>query len=147
MITENMLLSLRQTKSWVRFISILGFLSFILIVMSSLILFVPMIKELTNIVEKIGQLPAIFLVVFLILMYVFFAISYYFPSYFLFKYASAIERLLDDGGVQEMEEALLNQKSFWRFVGIFILLVPCSFFGLSIILTFIIPGIVSFEMP
>jgi ABC-type sugar transport system permease subunit len=49
-------------------------------------------------------------------------ILYFFPSLFLFKFASSIGRLLDGGGATEMEEALSNQKSFWKFVGILVII-------------------------
>ncbi len=130
--TESMLLSLRQTKPWARLLSVLGFISigFMVIVGMVNIFVFPKVTGGSSFV------PGILMVSINILM----GLLHFFPSLFLFKFASSISRLLDGGGIKEMEEALLNQKSFWKFVGILIL-VMFSIAILGIVAAIIIPQI------
>jgi hypothetical protein len=111
-ITESMLLSLRQTKPWVRLLSVLGFISIGLMVISGSISLIAFFKHAP---DNTSALPIVLLgsVCNIVL-----GLLYFFPSLFLFKFASSIGRLLNGGGSDEMEETLSNQKSFWKFVGI-----------------------------
>ena len=54
------------------------------------------------------------------------------PAVFLYKFASAIQDLVQGGGDTAMEMALESQKSFWKFTGIVTLVVLC-FYALIII--------------
>lgn len=116
-ITESMLLSLSQTKPWVRLLSILGFVSIGFMVISGAISMIAFSKLDPN---KSSALP-------MALIgsgggNLLFGLLYFFPSLFLFKFASSIGRLLDGGGASEMEKTLSNQKSFWKFIGILTLI-------------------------
>jgi hypothetical protein len=44
------------------------------------------------------------------------------PSIWLYKYSSAISRFLGGGAATELGNALVYQKSFWKYVGILILI-------------------------
>ena len=54
------------------------------------------------------------------------------PVVFLSRYASGIKRLQKGGGLQALEEALRGQKSFWKYIGIFSI-VMMSFYALAAI--------------
>ncbi|MEX1329683.1 MAG: hypothetical protein AB1Z29_23010, partial [Desulfobacterales bacterium] len=47
---------------------------------------------------------------------------YLIPSIWLYKYSSAISRFLGGGGATELGNALVYQKSFWKYVGIMVLI-------------------------
>jgi hypothetical protein len=111
-ITEPMLLSLRQTKPWARLLSIIGFISIGFMVIGGMISMVAFFKVDPN---KAPTLPMVLIGSICNLL---FGLLYFFPSFYLFKFASSIGRLLDGGGAKEMEQTLSNQKSFWKFVGI-----------------------------
>ena len=129
-ITEPMLTSLRQTRPWARFLSILGFISISLMVIGGTInIFVLSGDNAQN-----TFLPAIFMGALNILM----GLLYLFPALFLFKFSTSIGRLLDGGGPREMEETLSNQKSFWKFIGILIIVIFCIAI-LGIVAAIIIP--------
>jgi hypothetical protein len=51
------------------------------------------------------------------------------PAFHLYKYASSIDDLLKGGGDTAMEMALGSQKSFWRFMGI-VMIVVLSLYAL-----------------
>ncbi len=106
--TDAMLLSLRQTKPWVRFISIIGFLVVLLLIAAGILSFVSSSHPVED--TMLTSATALLNIVM--------AALYLLPSLFLFKYASAIKRLLQTEDATAMEAALQNQKSFWKFMGI-----------------------------
>ena len=108
--TESMMLSLRQTKPWAMLISVLGFISIALMLLFSMGTLFVFPKGAGGSSFFPGILSSI--------MNLLMGILYFFPALFLFKFASAIGRLLEGGGTKDMEEALINQKSFWKFAGI-----------------------------
>ena len=132
-ITESVLNSLSATKPWVRFFSILGFISIVLMFFSTAMMAVGM-KSLP-VSPGASKASLGFIAVFNSAM----IIICFFPSYFLFQYASAIGKLLHGGGVSELEDALQFQKLFWRFAGIMAVLT----FVLGIGAAIVIPQLIS----
>jgi hypothetical protein len=108
-VTDPMLLSLRQTKPWTMLVSIVGFIYVgFMVILGIGSMFMLSMFDRTNSVLS-GMLGAVYIIM---------AVVYFFPTLFLFKFSSSLGRLIDGGGATEMEEALLNQKSFWKFIGI-----------------------------
>ena len=107
-VTPTVLAMLSQTQPWVRFLSVLGFIVSGLMVLGGLIAFVATMGR------GVG---------FIFLMYIPMGLLYFFPSLFLFRYASRIANLRMTRGVEQLEDALAAQKSFWKFVGIAALIV------------------------
>jgi hypothetical protein len=71
------------------------------------------------------------------------AIFYLIPSIWLYKYSSAISRFLGGGGATELGNALVYQKSFWKFVGIMIVI--AMIVGIFVILAAVfIPSLLKF---
>jgi hypothetical protein len=70
-------------------------------------------------------------------IYIPFALLYFFPALFLFQYASLITRFQNTPDAQSLHAALAKQKSFWKFVGIMMVVI------LSIYLIFIIVMIIA----
>ncbi len=110
-ITPRMTELLKKTRPWVLFIAILGLVLTGLIVVVGLGVAVMML---------VGDEPAM---AGFGLVYLFMALIYFFPCYFLLKFAGAIKRLVSGGGSAAMEEALERQYSFWRLIGILALIV------------------------
>jgi hypothetical protein len=50
-------------------------------------------------------------------------VLYFLPALLLFRYASRINDLWTNRSVRALEDALEAQKSFWKFVGILMLVV------------------------
>lgn len=110
-ITPLMIEHLRGTKPWVRLMSVILFISVALMVLlAGVILLIP--------TPMGGGMSALIAIVYLAI-----GLLYVFPAYFLHQYASSIRSLEQGGGDVAMEDALRNQKSFWRFVGIVTLVV------------------------
>jgi hypothetical protein len=60
---------------------------------------------------------------FLFILYIPFALLYLYPGMKLWGYASAISRLALSRSPQDLEAALGQQKSFWKFAGILTMVV------------------------
>src|SRR5687767_10772849 len=125
-VTPLMIEHLRATKPWVRFMSIILFISVALIFLGAVvILLVPTGMGGSGVSALIA------------IVYLAMGALYIVPAYFLHQYASSIRSLEQGGGDVAMEEALRNQKSFWRFVGITTLVVICIY---AIVIVFAMLG-------
>ncbi|MBT8367866.1 MAG: hypothetical protein KJP23_24495 [Deltaproteobacteria bacterium] len=105
--------ALRATRPWTRLLSILGFILVAISTLSGLALFFG-----RNFLPTSADTPPLILTG---VINVAASIFYLIPSIWLYKYSSAISRFLDGGGAIELGNALVYQKSFWKFVGIVIL--------------------------
>ena len=103
---------LRQTRPWVRFMGILGFVAVALMFAIGAVMLVIGIVGVSAGNVPAGQFIAMGV------MYPIMSLLYIFPSLFLLRYASRISTFLDDGATESLDLALEAQKSFWKFVGI-----------------------------
>jgi hypothetical protein len=122
-VTPTVLDMLRQTQPWVRFLSVLGFIS------SGLMVLIGVGGAVAMMSRGIG---------FIFLIYVPMALLYFVPSLFLFRYASRIAELRVIRGVKQLEDALAAQKSFWKFVGIAAMVV-IAIYLLMLVGAFVLP--------
>ena len=109
-VTDQMINSMRPTKMWTKFLSIMGF------IMSGFVVLVGIFITLAG--NLLPQAQGAKIPPFLGLIYIFFSIFYIIPSVYLFKYSSALGRFLGNKMESELESALSYQKSFWKFTGI-----------------------------
>lgn len=116
-ITDGVHTYLRQTKPWVLLAAIMTFVTVGFMLLIGLgaagVGFIASRGE----GSPSGALGGIFVS----LVYVVLAIVYLFPGLFLARYASAIGRVLHDRSPASLEEALKHQRSFWRYVGVLML--------------------------
>ncbi|MCK5419526.1 MAG: hypothetical protein KAI93_13485 [Desulfobacterales bacterium] len=128
--------SLRATKPWTRLLSILGFIGTGLSILVGLGLMVG--GNLIPISPKAP--PLVYLGIFYILTSVFCLV----PSIWLSKYSSAIASFLKGGDSVQLGKALAYQKSFWKFVGILVL-VFIAIAILGILAAILIPAFLVFR--
>ena len=128
--------SLRATKPWTRLLSILGFIGTGLTVLLGLGIILG--KDFLPVSPKAP--PLIFLGIFYILT----SVLYLIPSIWLSKYSSAIASFLKAGDSVQLGNAMAYQKSFWKFVGILVL-VSIVFAILGIIAAILIPTFLAFR--
>jgi hypothetical protein len=93
--------TMRQTRPWVLFLGVLGFVGCGLMVIAALGMAVT-----SGIAKWMG------------LAYLVLAVIYLFPSLSLCRYGAAIRRLLAAGGMEGLAVALRRQTAFWRLIGI-----------------------------
>jgi magnesium-transporting ATPase (P-type) len=128
--------SLRATLPWTRLLSILGFLFVALSILSGLALIFG-----RSLLPSSTDAPPLILTG---IINVAASIFYLIPSIWLFKYSSAISRFLSGGGAIELANALVYQKSFWKFVGI-LTLVAIIIAILGILAAIFIPTLLMFR--
>ena len=120
MLTEGMLDSLRRTRPWVVFLAILGFIFTAFMIIAGLWMF----AAFSFIGALPGQAPlprsfapaigfgiGVAEIVAAVFMYLL-------PCIILFRYGSAIGRMAPGNIQLAVEEALARQKSFWKYLGI-----------------------------
>ncbi|MGA7614244.1 MAG: type II secretion system protein GspG [Thermoanaerobaculia bacterium] len=115
LLTGPMLDSLRRTKPWVRLLSVLGFIA------AGLILIIGIFMVGFGLIGGSATKSAGggIVVAGLGVLYSLLALLYFFPALYLSRYASAIGRAITTGPrVASVEDALRQQKSFWKFTGI-----------------------------
>jgi hypothetical protein len=109
---DALLLQLRGTKPWVRFLSVLGFIGTGLGVLAGLGL---------GAAGGLGAGLAMSESLMFGMIYVLMALLYFFPSLQLHRYAGAIEDALRTRASAAVATALQKQQTFWRTVGIMML--------------------------
>ena len=109
-VTTTMIEHLRKTRPWVRFISVLGFISIGLIGLAAVSMTLGVL--FTGSLYEIGVMfiPGV--------LYVGALVIYFISTLHLHRYASSLKKLLAEGGIKALEDALGYQKSFWKLAGI-----------------------------
>jgi hypothetical protein len=108
-VTELTVDLLRRTRPWVLFLAVLAFVGCGLVVVLGVITVAA--AFLTS--SGPDAFPK-----FLGLIYLPFAVLYVYPGIKLWKYGSAIGRLVAGRTPAELEAALAEQKSFWKYTGV-----------------------------
>ena len=135
-VTSHMIDSMRSTRPWTMFLSIVGFISVGFMVLAAMIIMV-VGSVLT---QHFDGFPAALMGI----MYIVMSFFYLVPSIYLFRYSSAIGRFLDSMAASEMESALAYQKSFWKFLGI-VAIIMMAFAILGIVAAIAIPMIIGLQ--
>jgi hypothetical protein len=122
---------LRQTKPWVRFMSVMLFIGAALLVLGGLVIMASGAAE--GPVPGLGRVGAV-----LGFIYIVMAVLYIAPGVFLWMYADRIGVFLRQRTPGTLASALEAQKSFWKFVGIATLIVICLYcLGIIVFVVFV----------
>lgn len=114
---------LRQTRPWVKFLGVLGFVGCGLMILLGVI---------AGMIGLAGGQPQMLVFFFI---YPLMGVLCYFPSLFLVRYAARINEFLSEGLQAQLDFALEAQKKYWKFMGILALV------GLCLEALFIVLGI------
>ncbi len=123
--TPGMVQALRETKPWVRFLSILGFVGCGLMFLAGLVVAIAGAFTEDAFGGGFGALLG--------LVYFVMGALWILPLVHLHKYANAITPVTQGAGANAIEGALARQRSFWRTVGIMTLV----FIGLYFVTIFV----------
>ena len=116
-LTDNALTYLNQTRPWVRFMSILTFCMVgFMVVLGGIIILMGTLGR--SLLEASGGNFSLLGAIATGFFYSLISLVYVAPAIYLHRYAGAIGRLQAGPSEFALEEALRNQKSFWRYVGI-----------------------------
>ncbi|MCL6523699.1 MAG: hypothetical protein K6T34_03460 [Thermoflavifilum sp.] len=105
---ESALMLLKGAASWAKFLAIVGFV-FIGIMLISML-------SASYLFNRFMLMPG--LSGFYVLIYLIIAIIYFFPMWFLFRFAVKTQRAIDMHQSQELTLAFTYLKSFYQYLGI-----------------------------
>ena len=128
-VSQGVLAQLAGTKPWVRFMSVLMFLGAGLMLLFALIMLVG--GGTFSIAGKPGPLPA-WTITLAAGLYAVLSGLYIYPALKLWKYASRIGSLVLSGSMMDLETALSQQRSFWKYIGIMIIAILVLYFAIII---------------
>ncbi|NEN25298.1 DUF5362 domain-containing protein [Cryomorpha ignava] len=126
-LSPNAISFLHETRKWVNFMAILGFIGIGLMVIFGLFagtIFGAMASEMGT--------PAAGFSGFFGIFYIFVALLYFFPVMYLYKFGSKLKIALNSHDNGALEGAFENLKSHYKFVGILMIIVM-SFYVLAAI--------------
>jgi hypothetical protein len=122
---------LAEAAKWAKFLAILGFIICALLVLTGVFsgtLLAPSFAEINPDLQSMGNLSTAFLAVWFTLI----AILYFFPSLYLFNFASKMQIALKNNDQISLNTSFKNLKSCFKFWGIFLIIILC-FYALVII--------------
>lgn len=116
---------LSATKPWVRFMSVLMWIGVVLMLLVAagmgVISSLGVAKSMPS--NAFGGVQLIVLAV----IYGIFAFIYIFPALKLWKYANRIVSLGATRSVADLDAALNEQRSFWKFIGVMMIILLCLY--------------------
>lgn len=128
-VPADILEAMRQTRPWVLFLGVMGFLSVGLMVLLGLgVLAMGGVKGMPG----GGALGLVYIVL---------GALYVVPALYLWRYGSRIGSLVQLPSMDALRDALVLQKSFWRFIGITVVVVMVVYF--LMILVVMVVGVTS----
>ena len=129
-ITTTMVALFSQTRPWVRYLSIVGFIGFGMVALIGIV---------GGIAAMIGGsvLDLDFPGFLITIVYFAFAVLYFLPILYLHRYAGALKRMSSESKTLAMEQALRHQKSFWKFIGI-LSIVSIALMTISLVVLFVV---------
>jgi hypothetical protein len=136
-VSEIALGYLQATRPWVKFLAIVGFVFIVLMWIIGL-----WMCFASSALSTQPGMPRMFGPVFGII-YILLSFLYFMPCLFLYRYGKAIAAI-PSTGQSALEEALKNQKSLWKFMGILMIVVLC-FYALIIVIA-VVAGVAAVAM-
>jgi hypothetical protein len=113
MLTDTMAAYLKQASPWLRFVGVLSFISCGLLAVFGFFMIIasPFMGE---IFEFAGDFGALLLGIFYIVL----GALFFFPSRYLYNFGARIRNYMLSNAEYELELALKNNRSLWKFFGI-----------------------------
>ena len=115
---------LKETAKWGKFLAIVGFIGVTLIVILAIFAMTAMgavlSQQLTGAAGAIGAVG-------LGLLYLGFALLYFFPIYYMYKFSTNMKLGIANTNQSLITEAFKNLKSCFKFMGIFTMVILCIY--------------------
>lgn len=121
---------LKETAKWSKFLSIIGFIGLGLLVIMSFF-----IGTLFNNMPQAQEIPFDFGPL-MTIMYLIFALIYFFPILYLFQFSNYMKKALQSKDDGDLAIAFEKLKSHYKFIGVFTIII------LSIYLLLFVVGII-----
>jgi hypothetical protein len=134
-ITEGMLRYLKEASPWLRFVGIVSFIGGGLLCLSGIGLSIATVtgSGIQALGYRLAELPGWFSGV----VYLASGMVMFFPAKFMYSFGSRIRQYVGSGAAADLEQALKNNKSLWKFSGIvcivYLALIPLVIIGAIIV--------------
>jgi hypothetical protein len=109
-----MITYLKEASPWIRFIGIMGFIGSGFTLLAGVIFLIISLVAANAIGDVFGGVP----VAAMALLYLVAGLIMLIPVRFLYKFGSKTRNYVQTGVESELEGALKNNRSFWKFCGI-----------------------------
>ncbi|HQU56904.1 MAG: DUF5362 family protein [Chitinophagaceae bacterium] len=118
---------LKESARWGKFLSIVGFIVCILLVVAG-IYFATVSSQFTNEFRRYGSnMPFEKLGAAIAIVYIVIAIIYFFPCLYLFKFSNHMSTAMASNDQAQMNEGFMHLKSMFKYVGIFTIIILCLY--------------------
>ena len=124
---------LKETAKWTKFLAILGFVGIGLMVLGSLVMLFAPSSLMSN-----GDFP-FGGKIFLMLLYLAFAVLYYFPISYLYQFSENTKKAIENNDNNAVRDAFEFLKSHYKFMGI-LTIILLSFYAIMIFIGLIGAG-------
>ena len=111
-VSPSTIAQLTGTKPWVRFISVLTWIGAILMVLAAVFM---LVAGSSGMAQMVGMALYYGVMAFVII----------YPAMKMWKYANSIGRLAASHSVADLDAALAEQRRYWKFSGIMIIILMC----------------------
>ena len=113
-VSSDIQFSLKSISGWAKFLSILGFIS-VLFLIAFGISFGPIMKRVSP-DSPVSHMPTLMFTV----IYIVFGVIYFFPFYFLIRFAVKVKQALKNNEQQALNEGFRSLQSHYTFIGILV---------------------------
>lgn len=121
---------LTEAAKWAKFLSIIGFIICGMLVLTGIFSgsFFATLSQMDSELNSMGSLGAGFFSIWFVIM----ALLYFFPSLYLYNFASKMQTALRNNDQISLNTSFKNLKSCLKFWGIFLIIILC-FYALVIV--------------
>ncbi len=143
-ITDSAKNYLLETAKWGKFLAIAGFIMSGILMLFGLFfgtMYNGMMSRAMGETQAASQVQGMGF--FMGALYVAIAAIYLIPCFYLFKFSKKAKAAVEDSDASDLEEAFLNQKSMFKFFGIFTIII-LAIYGIAFLLAIIGGGIFAF---
>ncbi len=114
-VSKNGLNFLKYSAKWANFLAIIGFIGLGLMVLGGLISIIAG--------ASISRIPGMQQFAVIGIVYLVLAVLYFFPTLYLYQFASKTKKAIQNRSQENLDLGLENLKSFFKFLGIFTIVV------------------------
>jgi len=146
-VSAGVIHQLKRTKPWVRFFGVMMWIAVALMLLAALAMILGGTAMGTMMQKTNPGMPTGFMAG-MGALYIFIAALYIYPAIKIWKYGTSIGKLVQSGSNFDLEEALNQQRGFWKFVGIMLILVIVMYIiGIVVMVGFTVTAAASGGFP
>jgi len=135
-ITSESRMYLAETAKWAKFLAIVGFVFLGIMVLFGLFFSTIMGGMMAGFGDEASAGAINAMGGFMGIMYVVIALIYFFPCYYLLKFANQTKAALANNDTHTLTDAFKNHKSVYKFMGIFMIII-LGFYALGFLVAIV----------